>query len=101
MRRNNVNAGDNNDNEEMKRLKSKIQNNIFIISLKRGLSTPNLPEEIIILNSRLYVRVFRVIGMFSTVLILSNNYKELYVNYPLYLYVILVLLNFSYLVYSC
>ena len=51
--------------------------NRFKIGLLKGIKTPTLPKHILDFNQKPLIRLFRVIGGVSTILIVTNNLKIL------------------------
>ena len=49
----------------------------LIIGLKKGWSTPTLPDHIIILQKNIYIRFIRVLGGISIILILTHKLEHL------------------------
>ena len=49
----------------------------MILVIKKGLITPNLPENVIDLNNRLYIRGLRVLGGVSTICLLGQEQLKL------------------------
>ena len=45
----------------------------FFIGLKKGILTPTLPNHIILLNNNPIIRIFRVLGGISILLILTHR----------------------------
>ena len=81
----------------MKRSKLKS----IMLGVKKKLLTPTLPEWIVLLNKRLYVRIFRVLGLYSSTTLLINSNKEYPLDYPLYLIVVFLILTTLNFIYYC
>ena len=45
----------------------------FFIGAKKGICTPTLPNHIIMLNNNPFIRIFRVLGGISILLILTHR----------------------------
>jgi hypothetical protein len=63
--------------------------------IHKGLSTPNLPENILIVQRKPLIRILRVLGGISTLRLLSQSYFELH---GLFLYVC-IFFSFLFLIY--
>lgn len=78
------------NNSKMKKFINRVW-----LGIHKGWTTPNLPEHIIKLQSRVYIRIFRVIGGISTLSLLGRGFFELNV-YGLYLALVLTFMFFIY-----
>ena len=79
-----------------KKIDNKSLKQRFIIGLKRGWNTPLLPEKVIKVHNHPFVRIFRVIGGISIIIVLSNKYLLFFL--PLkYMVLFFALLHFIYI----
>ena len=79
---------------------SKVSTNLFkrlYVGIKKGLLTPTLPENIIKFKSNPLIRILRVLGGLSILVLLGNN-KYSY-SLPIYVLYFLWLVGFLFLVY--
>lgn len=68
----------------------------LIIGLKKGYSTPTLPDNLIKLNSTFIIRTLRFLGGTSFLLLLSNSY----INNPIYILYIALFFAFIFTCYQ-
>lgn len=91
---NNNNSNNNNSNNNKNNKKKSVFRRIWI-GLKLGWNTPTLPDNIIKLQLHPLIRILRVLGGISTVLILTKK-SLLFPSFFLYLFLILSLIFFIY-----
>lgn len=63
----------------------------FLLGIKKGLFTPTIPNHISLLNQKPIIRLFRILGGISTLLILSHRLEHLgdgLLYFPLYLFLL-------------
>ena len=56
-------------------MKRSITQRLFL-GIKKGFLTPTLPENILRLNSMVRIRILRVLGGISFIILLSNSYIQ-------------------------
>ena len=49
----------------------------FWIGFKKGINTPNLPQEILLFQSKPIIRILRVLGGLSCLSLISHSYIHL------------------------
>ena len=51
----------------------------IMVGVKKGWNTPSLPQHLIELNNKPLIRIMRVLGGISFIMILSESYHNLYI----------------------
>nr|CAI9430470.1 hypothetical protein FP1181M_0430 [Fomitopsis pinicola] len=74
---------------KMRELKTKLNTNSFYLGIKKGYNISILPEKIDTLYNLIYVRILRVIGGISYLLVLTSKYLM----FPLYLQKVILILG--------
>jgi len=69
--------------------------NRTIIGIKKGLSHPTLPKNLLKLQLHPFIRIFKVLGVISILIFLTKAYEK-YNIYVLYISIILSILFFIY-----
>lgn len=80
-----------------------LKKTILFQVLKKGLLTPTLPDHIIEFQNKLYIRIIRVLGSLSLVLLLSHRlelyFTGVYYSIAIYICFIFILMFNIYIIY--